>query len=179
MSAADRITELGNILETCVDGKSAIAEAITSKGVPTEPDASFDSLAVNVGLIEGGGAKTTVINANVTERGTTSLNLDHDPTFPIMVIGKKIEAPEAFQYNWCWMNGTFYDGSRYAQFQVRSSGGGLLGSPAFRRGLCDLKNNVDGRTIYVSNFDYSISYPGDWKLTIIEGIPINQFIDEY
>lgn len=60
MSAADRITELGNILETCAEGKEAIANALTSKGVPTEPDDSFDTMAVNVGLIENGGGEANV-----------------------------------------------------------------------------------------------------------------------
>lgn len=69
MSAADRITELGNILETCAEGKESIAEALTSKGVPTEPEDSFDTMAVNVGLISGGGGGgwREVLNVTTSE----------------------------------------------------------------------------------------------------------------
>lgn len=72
MSVADNAQAIAEILQGCVDGKAAIAEAITSKGVATDPADSFDTMAVNVGLIENGGGE-----ANVAF-GTFSL--DHDVT---------------------------------------------------------------------------------------------------
>lgn len=179
MSAADRITELGNILETCAEGKESIAEALTSKGVPTEPDASFDTMAVNVGLIEGGGAKTTVIAADAPTREPATINLGHDPVFPIMVIGRNAEAPDSLEENKCWMSITLFNDSIYAQYQTRSSSSNLYGNTAYKREMYTSRNSVVGQTIHVGHYPYSFSYSGYWVFTIIEGLPINQLIDTY
>lgn len=55
MSIANELQTLTINVQGVLDGKASIAQAITSKGVPTADDASFETLAVNVGLIEGGG----------------------------------------------------------------------------------------------------------------------------
>lgn len=57
MSTADKLTQLDGIIENAIAGKASVAEAITAKGVDTLPDASFDTLAINVGLIEGGSSQ--------------------------------------------------------------------------------------------------------------------------
>lgn len=87
MSVADKITELDGILSGCVDGKAAIAQAITAKGVATADDDSFDTMALNVGLIEGGGLEMTYVttipvtwaNSNLSNVATLSLaGFDYD-----------------------------------------------------------------------------------------------------
>lgn len=55
MSIATELTALATNTQGILDGKADVAQAITSKGVPTADDASFDTLAINIGLITGGG----------------------------------------------------------------------------------------------------------------------------
>ena len=44
-------TEIGTLKNSVSDGKSKVANAITEKGIPTATDATFDTLANNIGQI--------------------------------------------------------------------------------------------------------------------------------
>lgn len=55
MSILSDLDRISAALEAVEGGKADIAEAITAKGVDTLPDSSFDTLAANIGLIDGGG----------------------------------------------------------------------------------------------------------------------------
>ena len=47
-------TELAEVKQSVSNGKSLIASAITDKGIETLSDATFQTMADNIGLIEGG-----------------------------------------------------------------------------------------------------------------------------
>ena len=47
--------ELEDVKKSVSDGKTAVANAITAKGVTTATDATFDTMAANIGAIESGG----------------------------------------------------------------------------------------------------------------------------
>lgn len=55
MSVASEMQRIADALDAVSAGKDVIADAITAKGVPTPTDSTFEELATNVGLIEGGG----------------------------------------------------------------------------------------------------------------------------
>lgn len=107
MSAADRITELGNILQTCVEGKEAIADALTSKGVATKPEDSFDTMAVNVGLIEGGAVVnqwTYLGEITADEPQIISFPLERKVT-EILILGKGMTGQSAIRIYFAYGNG--------------------------------------------------------------------------
>lgn len=56
----DSGTSLQELFQSVSDGKSAIAAAITDKGVTTAADATFQQMATNIGQIESGGAESVV-----------------------------------------------------------------------------------------------------------------------
>lgn len=92
MSISSEVTRIGNALNAIESGKRSIADALTAKGVDTMPDASFDTLSTNVGLIQSGGGSGSesfsvdvpaagVYNAaNKIKMGTIS-NFDPDATY--------------------------------------------------------------------------------------------------
>lgn len=74
MTVSEFVTRVREMLQASKEGKQAIAEAITSKGVPCYPNDRWEDLAINVGLIEGGGSEfLELIGEN-----TTVLNLSRD-----------------------------------------------------------------------------------------------------
>lgn len=101
MSAADRISELGNILQNCVEGKEAIADALTSKGVATKPEDSFDTMAVNVGLIEGGSASNMFFTpvSRITVGRTFSIPCDYTKCIIILDMVSAASIIGGFGYN--------------------------------------------------------------------------------
>lgn len=52
-------TVIKEVFQSVSDGKEKIASAITDKGVETDADATFDTMAQNIGKIEGGKAGET------------------------------------------------------------------------------------------------------------------------
>lgn len=55
--------------------RADLAEAVTAKGVDTLPTASFDTIATNIGLIEGGGGIEGVFQITTTEDLTNSAEI--------------------------------------------------------------------------------------------------------
>ena len=51
-------TTIQELTNSVKEGKSLVAEAITKKNVPTSADATFQTMAENVGKIQGGGYST-------------------------------------------------------------------------------------------------------------------------
>lgn len=76
MSISDNLLRISDSLEAVAEGKENIAEAITAKGVDTLPEADFDTLALNIGRIEGG---ETLRSVTGTVVGTGALTtIEHD-----------------------------------------------------------------------------------------------------
>lgn len=57
-----QLAQLNQLFTSVSDGKSAIAAAITDKGVTTAADASFQTMATNIGQIPSGGGAFTITN---------------------------------------------------------------------------------------------------------------------
>ena len=55
--------ELDKVFQSVSNGKKEVASAITDKGVPTEADATFQTMADNIRQIEtgGGGDKSQIV----------------------------------------------------------------------------------------------------------------------
>lgn len=87
MSIANELQTLTTNVQGVLDGKACIAQAITSKGVPTADDASFDTLAVNVGLIEGGGGGSGIRRVQFT------VTLEEESTY--LPLSQLTEIPDA------------------------------------------------------------------------------------
>lgn len=58
---------LENLFTSVSDGKEKVASAITDKGVPTDKDATFDTMANNIGKITTGGGDTSDATATAMD----------------------------------------------------------------------------------------------------------------
>lgn len=65
--------------------RADLAEAVTAKGVDTLPTASFDTIATNIGLIEGG---ISVDAASAIETVTIGANTVANPVSAVQYLGK-------------------------------------------------------------------------------------------
>jgi len=64
--------KLNEVFQSVSNGKSLIASAITGKGITTDADATFETMANNIDLISGGGALNNVltVTSNNTDKMT-------------------------------------------------------------------------------------------------------------
>lgn len=93
MSITNEIGRINTALDAVEDGKEAIADALTAKGVDTMPDASFDTLATNIGLIVSGSASSQNIvvdeRVSVTAGMYNYANCFFEVTIPEYAVNKK------------------------------------------------------------------------------------------
>ena len=83
-------TEIASLKSSVSNGKSAVASAITDKGVSTSATASFDTMAANIGKIETG--SLVAYMDSTTADGIISVQYENDlsglagPTEKVMTI---------------------------------------------------------------------------------------------
>lgn len=88
MSMNSEMDRIANSLDRVEDGKTAAAEAITAKGVDTLPDADFDTLALNIGLIsEGEPMEEYVLDSEYTfDTDTAGAVISFTPTSDVFFV---------------------------------------------------------------------------------------------
>lgn len=82
------VTEKAQAVVDMSATRAALAEAVTAKGVDTLPDSSFDTIATNIGLIEGGGGLPNVRKFTVNTDPT--LGTIGGITFPVITNGRAL-----------------------------------------------------------------------------------------
>ena len=88
--------ELTEVKKSVSDGKTAVANAITAKGVSTATDATFDIMAANIALIESG-----------DESSALSLNVFTQETEPETKLGVWIQTPHQHEQVIVGKNNTY------------------------------------------------------------------------
>lgn len=89
-----QLAQLDQLFTSVSEGKSAIAAAITDKGVETAADATFQQMANNIGQIQSGGGATEKFFVTLETQKTWSINTyseGQSVSFNINTMGWPIE----------------------------------------------------------------------------------------
>lgn len=147
------------------NGKSAIASAITDKGISTASDATFQTMADNISSIETGSsiATGTVETRNVATP-TFTINCGFKPAQVAIFMYPSSYTTIYYNYSSRFING-FYDGSDTWQINIGSSTSemfGISGSAGGTTGKLIITPTNTGITIKLPNesvdFNYTIRF---------------------
>ena len=122
MSATDVQGAVTELFTSVSDGKSAIAAAITDKGVTTAADATFQQMAANVEAIQTSSVQS--VNLHVTNNISTQVTIYIKRSGDERYSGINVFSHEEVDYEIEYGGAIFVLGpSRYGRFTVRPSGG--------------------------------------------------------
>lgn len=155
------------------DGKAAVAQAITQKGVATENDDTFETIVSNIGKISGGGginfAHLSVKEINVTDTITGSGNWvsfmqgyalsSYDDSYIIVVVSGVIAYKDADYYLTHMIKIGIIDLTEYANYsiygdQIKYNTYKLFADAPGT--TCDLNFDTNG-TNFIANTDVDFS----------------------
>ena len=109
--------ELEDVKKSVSDGKTAVANAITAKGVTTATDATFDTMAANISAIESGSGIGLNVFTQETEPETKEgVWVQTANPHQSVVVGDKTYANATKEGDWIWDSVStlpydFYSGS--------------------------------------------------------------------